>query len=283
MHNRTTSAFSTFVALIVASRLHGFNRSVKDVVKVVRLSHSTIMQRLVDFGKTASSKLTVDEFNKIDLEEEADPPSFTKARQRAKQAQIYDESVKYAAPELLAQLASTQEHVEAVLAKRKIIEDDIANRATILPSAGERKKMLKSRLPVRALNYMESNLSPAEDDCSNSDSITSAEIPLKDGVTGKIATNSQSDSSPQRLASNGSVKALQKELKEKELLDTIALFNETQQDFENEDDDIDNNDSNLGSDVMGDSDSKLKNDSVQKKEGEKPLSICTFNVNPQMY
>ncbi len=82
------------------------------MVKIVRLSRSTIVQRLTDFGKTASSKLTIEEFNKIDLEEEADPPSFTKARQRAKQAQVYEEKMKLNSAELLAQLALTQERVE---------------------------------------------------------------------------------------------------------------------------------------------------------------------------
>ena len=35
---------------------------------------------LAEFEQTPSSKLTIDEFMTIDLEEEADPPSFTQVR-----------------------------------------------------------------------------------------------------------------------------------------------------------------------------------------------------------
>ena len=57
----------------------------REVVRVVRISESTIRKRLGDFQDTPSSQLTIDEFQKIDLEEEQDPPSFTQARKRAKQ------------------------------------------------------------------------------------------------------------------------------------------------------------------------------------------------------
>jgi len=38
--------------------------------------------RLVEFGETPSSSLTLDEFMSVDLEEEHDPPSFKAARIR---------------------------------------------------------------------------------------------------------------------------------------------------------------------------------------------------------
>lgn len=44
--------------------------------------------RLNEFEDTASGKLTIDEFSRIDLEEEQDPPSFTKGKQKAKLAQV---------------------------------------------------------------------------------------------------------------------------------------------------------------------------------------------------
>ena len=75
-------------ALLVAARLHNFNRSVKEVAKVVKLSEGTIRKRLGDFKDTASSRLTIEEFLKIDLEQEHDPPSFNDARKKSKQQQI---------------------------------------------------------------------------------------------------------------------------------------------------------------------------------------------------
>ena len=61
---------------------------VHQVVKVVRLSNTTIRKRLHDFKKTPSGQLTIDEFNNIDLEEEQDPPCFTEGRLKQKQQQI---------------------------------------------------------------------------------------------------------------------------------------------------------------------------------------------------
>ena len=71
-------------ALLVSARLHNFNRSVREIARVVKLSDGTIRKRLGDFRDTPSSRLTIDEFLKIDLEQEHDPPSFTEAKKRSK-------------------------------------------------------------------------------------------------------------------------------------------------------------------------------------------------------
>ena len=102
-------------ALLIAARLHAFNRSVYDVIKVifysiknfayidctflqlpityvltccllsnlskqvVKVHESTLRKRLNEFGETPASQLTLDEFTNVDLDamtEEQDPPSF---------------------------------------------------------------------------------------------------------------------------------------------------------------------------------------------------------------
>merc|ERR1719158_422827 len=72
-------------ALLLASRLHEFNRSFEDILKVVKVHESTLRKRLNEFGQTAASELTLDEFFEVDLdamEEEMDPPCFTKGREK---------------------------------------------------------------------------------------------------------------------------------------------------------------------------------------------------------
>lgn len=53
----------------------------------VRLGQITFLVwlnfRLVEFGETPSSSLTLDEFMSVDLEEEHDPPSYKAARIRS--------------------------------------------------------------------------------------------------------------------------------------------------------------------------------------------------------
>merc|ERR1719158_889083 len=72
-------------ALLISSRLHEFNRTLEDVLKVVKVHESTLRKRLNEFSKTSASELTLDEFFEVDLdamEEEMDPPCFTKGREK---------------------------------------------------------------------------------------------------------------------------------------------------------------------------------------------------------
>ena len=69
-------------ALLIAGRMHGFNRSVTDVIKEVKVHENTVRKRLLEFGETPTSFLTLEEFMTVDLEEEQDPPCFRSSRQR---------------------------------------------------------------------------------------------------------------------------------------------------------------------------------------------------------
>ncbi|XP_071453684.1 transcription factor IIIB 90 kDa subunit [Hetaerina americana] len=69
-------------ALLIAARLHDFNRTPMDIIKIVKIHESTLRKRLFEFGETPSSSLTLDEFMTVDLEEEQDPPAFKAARKR---------------------------------------------------------------------------------------------------------------------------------------------------------------------------------------------------------
>ena len=44
-------------ALLIASRLHAFHRSVHDVIKVVKVHESTLRKRLNEFGETPVSQV----------------------------------------------------------------------------------------------------------------------------------------------------------------------------------------------------------------------------------
>ncbi|KAI9365962.1 cyclin-like protein [Zopfochytrium polystomum] len=68
-------------SLFIAARMNGFQRSVRQIVQVVKICEQTLKRRLAEFSKTPSSNLTVDEFQVVNLEEAADPPSFTRNRE----------------------------------------------------------------------------------------------------------------------------------------------------------------------------------------------------------
>lgn len=73
------------IALLIAARMHDFCRKPDDIVRVVKIHESTLRKRLLEFGETPSSALTIDEFMTIDLEAEQDPPAFKQARKKDKE------------------------------------------------------------------------------------------------------------------------------------------------------------------------------------------------------
>ncbi|XP_077521530.1 brf RNA polymerase III subunit isoform X2 [Amblyomma americanum] len=102
-------------ALLVASRLHDFNRNIRDLVRVVKVCETTIRKRLTEFGDTPSGKLTLDEFMTIDLEEEQDPPCFKAARK--KQKQLLDEQGRI--EKVTEEISQLQKKIEAELEDRR--------------------------------------------------------------------------------------------------------------------------------------------------------------------
>ncbi|KAK5584258.1 hypothetical protein RB653_005866 [Dictyostelium firmibasis] len=71
-------------SLYIASKIHGFKRSMKEIVHVVKIGEQTLLTRLDEFRKTPAATLKFDEFSGMDLEDECDPPSFTRARLKEK-------------------------------------------------------------------------------------------------------------------------------------------------------------------------------------------------------
>ena len=112
-------------ALIIAGKLFNFNVTMDDIVKLVRMSKTTVFKRLMDFSKTASGKLTTDEFKTVDLEEEADPPCYTEGRNRVKFAQETCNKYDFVSSDILSQVVKTQEKLEVLLEKRKNIRFEL--------------------------------------------------------------------------------------------------------------------------------------------------------------
>ena len=69
-------------ALLIAARVHGFRRTQREVVRVVRICDVTLRRRLTEFAETPMGALTARELDTVDIEAlpAADPPSFTRNR-----------------------------------------------------------------------------------------------------------------------------------------------------------------------------------------------------------
>ncbi|XP_028293422.1 BRF1 general transcription factor IIIB subunit a [Gouania willdenowi] len=75
-------------ALLVAAHMHDFRRTVKEVVSVVKVCETTLRKRLTEFEDTPTSQLTIEEFMKVDLDKECDPPCYTEGLVKKKMLQL---------------------------------------------------------------------------------------------------------------------------------------------------------------------------------------------------
>lgn len=101
-------------ALLVAARMHDFRRTVKEVISVVKVCESTLRKRLTEFEDTPTSQLTIDEFMKIDLEEECDPPSYTAGQRKLRMKQL-EQVLSKQLEEVEGEISSYQDAIEIEL------------------------------------------------------------------------------------------------------------------------------------------------------------------------
>ncbi|XP_037605906.1 BRF1 RNA polymerase III transcription initiation factor subunit b [Sebastes umbrosus] len=105
-------------ALLVAARMHKFRRTVKDVISVVKVCQTTLRKRLTEFEETPTSHLTIDEFMKVDLEQECDPPSFTASQQKTKMQQLEHELARKL-DEVEGEISCYKDEIETELEKSR--------------------------------------------------------------------------------------------------------------------------------------------------------------------
>ena len=76
-------------AQLIAARYHGFKTSTSQLLQTVNVCDETIRKRLVEFKKTKTASLTLEEFGKLDLladiTEQSNPPSFKRVKIEAKE------------------------------------------------------------------------------------------------------------------------------------------------------------------------------------------------------
>eukprot|EP01127_Copromyxa_protea_P023802 TRINITY_DN9097_c0_g1_i2.p1 TRINITY_DN9097_c0_g1~~TRINITY_DN9097_c0_g1_i2.p1 ORF type:complete len:602 (-),score=168.72 TRINITY_DN9097_c0_g1_i2:51-1856(-) len=70
-------------ALMMAARVHGFNRTPADLVHIVRVGDKTLMKRISEFLNTPAAQLTAEELEaEVQPEGEALPPAYLRARRK---------------------------------------------------------------------------------------------------------------------------------------------------------------------------------------------------------
>ncbi|KAF8954879.1 Brf1-like TBP-binding domain-containing protein [Flammula alnicola] len=81
-------------ALLLAARMNNFRRSIEEIVQVVKIADTTLKKRLDEFKATPSGALTLADFRNVWLDEEMDPPAFTKGKEREEAEKLAAEQGK---------------------------------------------------------------------------------------------------------------------------------------------------------------------------------------------
>ncbi|CAG8633009.1 14512_t:CDS:10 [Acaulospora morrowiae] len=126
--------------LLIAARMNNFRRSVKEVIAVVKTADVTIKRRheacyilvIEEFKETPTAKLSVQDFRVVWLEQQSDPPAFTKARKAEKnmigkrnQITSISDSLSREKGDDDSETLIDSSHGEIVAKKRKGKNDDI--------------------------------------------------------------------------------------------------------------------------------------------------------------
>lgn len=122
-------------ALLIAARMHEYSRTPMDIVRIVKIHESTLRKRLIEFGDTPSSLLTLDEFMAVDLEAEQDPPAFKAARKKDRERlqKLTENSAEFT--ELQMEIDSRLERDSKKMPQSKKRRADGSNVATLLVGA----------------------------------------------------------------------------------------------------------------------------------------------------
>ncbi|XP_057340673.1 transcription factor IIIB 90 kDa subunit-like [Microplitis mediator] len=121
-------------ALLIAARMHDFNRTVGDIIKIVKIHESTLRKRLLEFGDTPSSALTLEDFESIDLAEEEDPPAFKASRKAEDDFEDFGNidgeftDLQKEIDKYLSEQQSKKRSFKSLMSKSAQVEDIEANR-----------------------------------------------------------------------------------------------------------------------------------------------------------
>ncbi|KAJ7119443.1 hypothetical protein C8R44DRAFT_788091 [Mycena epipterygia] len=89
-------------ALLLAARMNNFRRSVEEIVQVVKIADTTLKKRLDEFKNTPSGALTLADFRSVWLDEEVDPPAYTRNKEKEEAERVAAEEAAAEAAEFAA-------------------------------------------------------------------------------------------------------------------------------------------------------------------------------------
>jgi transcription factor IIIB 90 kDa subunit len=160
-------------ALLLAARMNNFRRSIEEIVQVVKIADTTLKKRLEEFKATPSGALTLADFRNVWLEDEMDPPAFTKGKEKEEAQRMAVEE-----GERDEEQASQEANIKGKKAKekkkrkgkRKRIEED-----TVVQDPPPRQPLDPS---ILSNSILTSALTPPDEDLNIDPALLQQSIPI---------------------------------------------------------------------------------------------------------
>ena len=114
--------------LLIAARAHGFRRTRQEITQIVRVTDITLRNRLAEFENTASSMLTAEEFEKLELTDEADPPSFVRGmleEEFAKETALLEDAYNKDMKDMTSELNSSETTLESSSSSSALVHSSL--------------------------------------------------------------------------------------------------------------------------------------------------------------
>lgn len=128
-------------ALVMAARLHGFNRSVADVINLAKVHESTIRKRMTEFGNTNWADVTAEDFlSSNEAQDECSKTEFTPPAFKAARRKEEMECAKALFDSDNNELNDIQQQIEDALSKHrsKVLGSFVCSRASSPSSVVDR-------------------------------------------------------------------------------------------------------------------------------------------------
>ena len=164
-------------ALLLAARMNNFRRSVEEIVQVVKIADTTLKKRLEEFKATPSGALTLADFRNVWLEDEMDPPAFTKGKEKEEERTAVEQGEEQESQRAKINGKKKAKEKKKRKGKRKRIEgtDEEDNVLPVLQEPPPRQPLDPS---ILSNSILTSILAPPDEDLNIDPALLQQSIPI---------------------------------------------------------------------------------------------------------
>jgi transcription factor IIIB subunit 2 len=206
-------------AIRIAASFHGFKRSTKQIINVVKVCEETVKKRIDEFKATPIASLTQEAFDAIDFNSSSqptmNPPSFTKRKDMKLEDLVNSQEVRL-------QLEHSASEMDIELKKEPVIIENQLVPAVEISKEVEEVKMSENKVVA----WKSETLSDIDDEEVGPYLLSEKEVTLKTAIWESMNTewlrkNTENKKALKRHAKNTPIKRKKKKLEQEKIKEEI--------------------------------------------------------------